>query len=77
MQLAINLILIDWIDSFILGNIYEARRMILGCSGDDEKVVALVPPAYLISSSDPAFSFRKQSPPTCVTFCFVFASNVS
>lgn len=42
-----------------LGNIYEARRMILGCSDGDEKVIASIPPAYVISSTDPSFSFRK------------------
>lgn len=33
--------------------------MILGSSDSDEKVAALVPPAYVISSTDPSFSFRK------------------
>jgi len=40
------------------GNIYEARRMILGCTDGEEKVVATIPPTYLITSSDPAFTFR-------------------
>jgi len=40
------------------GNIYEARRMILGCTDGEEKVVASIPPTYLITSTDPAFSFR-------------------
>jgi hypothetical protein len=42
-----------------LGNIYEARRMILGCTDGDEKVAAAIPPAYLVVSTDPSFSFRK------------------
>ncbi|KZS19628.1 Bicaudal C protein [Daphnia magna] len=40
------------------GNIYEARRMILGCSDGDEKVAASIPSAYIITSTDPSFSFR-------------------
>lgn len=40
------------------GNIYEARRMILGCTDGEEKVVASIPPTYLITSTDPAFTFR-------------------
>ena len=45
---------------FILeGNIYEARRMILGCSDGDEKVAAVIPSSYLVASTDPSFSFRK------------------
>lgn len=40
------------------GNIYEARRMILGCTDGDEKVAAAIPPAYLVVSTDPSFSFR-------------------
>jgi len=46
---------------FSLGNIYEARRMILGCSDGDEKVVASIPSAYIVTSTDPSFSFRKFS----------------
>jgi hypothetical protein len=49
-----------FIVSFLsLGNIYEARRMILGCSDGDEKVVASIPTAYIVTSTDPSFSFRK------------------
>ncbi|XP_032794013.1 protein bicaudal C homolog 1 isoform X1 [Daphnia magna] len=40
------------------GNIYEARRMILGCSDGDEKVAASIPSAYIVTSTDPSFSFR-------------------
>ncbi len=43
------------------GNIYEARRMILGTADADEKVPAAIPPAYLIASADPSFSFRESS----------------
>ena len=44
---------------WVLGNIYEARRMILGCSDGDEKVVAAIPSSYIVTSTDPSFSFRK------------------
>jgi len=40
------------------GNIYEARRMILGSSDGEEKVMASIPSAYLVSSNDASFSFR-------------------
>ncbi|EFX62924.1 hypothetical protein DAPPUDRAFT_336202 [Daphnia pulex] len=40
------------------GNIYEARLMILGCSDGDEKVVDSIPSAYIVTSTDPSFSFR-------------------
>ena len=46
---------------WVLGNIYEARRMILGCSDGDEKVVAAIPSSYIVTSTDPSFSFRKRS----------------
>lgn len=32
--------------------------MILGCSDGDEKVVAAIPSSYVITSTDPSFSFR-------------------
>lgn len=32
--------------------------MILGCSDGDEKVVASIPSAYIVTSTDPSFSFR-------------------
>jgi len=48
----------DVIKDAFLGNIYEARRMILGCTDGEEKVVASIPPTYLITSTDPAFTFR-------------------
>ena len=33
--------------------------MILGCSEGEEKVVACIPPSYLVTSNDPSFTFRK------------------
>ena len=49
---------IDMVMNTFSGNIYEARRMILGCTDGEEKVVASIPPTYLITSTDPAFTFR-------------------
>jgi hypothetical protein len=47
------------VSRLLLGNIYEARLMILGCSDGDEKVVDSIPSAYIVTSTDPSFSFRK------------------
>lgn len=38
--------------------------MILGCSDSEEKVIAAIPSAYVITTTDPAFSFRKISTDT-------------
>ena len=41
------------------GNVYEVRRMILGCLEEEENVVACIPSSYLVTSNDPTFTFRK------------------
>lgn len=33
--------------------------MILGSSDSEEKVIAAIPPSYMIGSQDPTFSFSK------------------
>lgn len=50
--------------------------MILGCADGDEKVVAAIPSSYVITSTDPSFSFRMhfkvlESILLVVTFCFL------
>lgn len=44
--------------------------MILGCSDGDEKVAASIPSAYIVTSTDPSFSFR-----TCLKFDTFFYFN--